>query len=40
VCGDWVNGSRVEGALTSGVAAARRLLGLEPVTPAAPAPAP
>jgi predicted NAD/FAD-dependent oxidoreductase len=27
VCGDWVNGSRVEGALTSGVAAAGRLLG-------------
>lgn len=26
VCGDWVNGSRVEGALTSGVAAAGRLL--------------
>lgn len=26
VCGDWVNGSRVEGALTSGVAAAERLL--------------
>ena len=28
VCGDWVNGSRVEGALTSGIAAAGRLLGL------------
>ena len=28
VCGDWVNGSRIEGALTSGVAAAGRLLGL------------
>lgn len=28
VCGDWVNGSRVEGALTSGVAAAGRLLGV------------
>jgi photolyase PhrII len=28
VCGDWLNGSRVEGALTSGVAAAGRLLGL------------
>jgi predicted NAD/FAD-dependent oxidoreductase len=27
VCGDWLNGSRVEGALTSGVAAAGRLLG-------------
>lgn len=27
VCGDWVNGSRVEGALTSGVAAAGRVLG-------------
>ena len=26
VCGDWVNGSRVEGALTSGVAAAERLM--------------
>ena len=28
VCGDWVNGSRVEGALTSGVAAAGQLLGV------------
>ena len=28
VCGDWVNGSRVEGALTSGIAAAGRLLGV------------
>lgn len=27
VCGDWVNGSRVEGALLSGIAAAGRLLG-------------
>ena len=26
VCGDWVNGSRVEGALTSGVAAGERLM--------------
>ena len=30
VCGDWVNGSRVEDALTSGVTAAERLLGLGP----------
>lgn len=28
LCGDWVNGSRVEGALTSGTAAAGRVLGL------------
>lgn len=28
VCGDWVNGSRVEGALMSGIAAAGRLLGV------------
>lgn len=28
VCGDWVHGSRVEGALMSGVAAAERLLGV------------
>jgi predicted NAD/FAD-dependent oxidoreductase len=34
VCGDWVNGSRVEGALTSGIAAAGRLLGALPEGPA------
>ena len=28
VCGDWVNGARIEGALTSGIAAAGRVLGL------------
>jgi len=28
VCGDWVNGARVEGAITSGIAAAGRLLGV------------
>ena len=34
VCGDWVNGSRVEGALTSGVAAAGLLLGVVQEQPA------
>ncbi len=41
LCGDWVNGSRVEGALMSGVAAAGRLLGIiaaEKGRPTAPAP--